>query len=661
MSGLTLHTQVPGTVGKPDNSGSVPVGNKVRTPPPGPGLTLERLQQRFPNEPVEVLKGMYAHVDMSEQLKDTLAQVRAQAPRRGQVAVLVGTGKDARVALLPTTGVKGPNREMKVRDYVRQGKEIFDQVMTGDPMPAPDKRNVAKLMWYLQAMGSAKAAESSGHTNPALYREGAFSVEDRDGCLQAFLQSANSYQRLSSHMKDYQRLGDEFQPRGLDLRNVETPNERKTILFAPLPQDQQIPEGSPLMGTGDKRMLFIKMEPNGCRGLTPKGSGTPREEGMPPNKWKAFKRFFLNFKDLVAHGLGFAQSVGQRMGIVAVAGQDNRERIPSGVKRMFENGVNRVTNYNFPPNIPNWQAAQIRHVVLRDLQRANPLSDSAGIKQMLANLNAAIASCRGYNLPAGALMGLANELSTLAANIRSHRDHPDMRIGNEIILTRDETPPGPLSYSATVKPFTPGVPLEDKGGLSPEGREILEASLQYGLDSGFHMDSRVEAFQADTNRCQYTIGRTGHTQTFPHDTEGVTEAVLKLTGNDTRVATALMSLANQSLAADITVALSNHSLSVSGIMISIPATQGATFGVERLPDEGSGEGRKAVYEVSFSSLSHPEQVVKTMGTELQPIPLDPNQSVLTSETRVRLTVSSNGEMKVALAGPPSFHYRLTST
>lgn len=656
MSGLTLNTHTPGTVGKLDNSGSVDKQEKVQSPPPlpRPGPTLEQLRQRFPDEPVDVLKGLNARVDMPARVQESLEQVRAQAPRRGQVAVLVGVGKQARVAYMPTAGVRGANPELKVREYVGQGKEIYDQIMTG-AMPARNKQNVAKLMWYLQALGSAKAAESSGQADPALYREGAMFVEDRDGCLEAFLRDANSYKRASSHMRDYQRLGEDFQPRGVDIRNVETPNKRKTILFARLPQDAALPEGSPLKGTGDKRMLFLKMEPNGCRGLTAKGSGTPREEGVPPGKWKAFKRFFANIKDIFQHGLGFARSVAQRTGLMAVEGQDNRERIPAGVRNQYRQALDAVAAHTFP-GISAIEANPIRQSLTQALERDNPLGDSAGIKQMLANIRSAVSICQRLYLPAGVISGLTATLTGLESAIGSRRDHPEMRIGNEVIVTRDETPPGPLQFSP-VKPFIPGQTLYDQGALSPEGVAVLTASLQYGLDSNDRTASLVETFRADTNRCRYSIGQAGRMRTLDHDTNGSIQAIRELTGGDKRVGAALMALANQSLVADITTAAVTHSLNVSGIMIAVPPNaQGGEFNVIRLPDEGRGESKRAVYEVSYSSNIHPNSVLDGQGNAT---PLDQKESWMSSETKVRLTVFANGEMKVGLADAPRFSYRLS--
>lgn len=618
------------------------------TPPlPNPAETLARAQQRFPNVSVDVLKGVRSHSDIPEPLRNLEMQIRQQPRQQGITPVVVGEGSQAKIALMPNKGVRGPDVDRKIQQSVTQGKQLFDQIMAGGHPQRPNKTEVANLMWYLQALGSAKAGQSSGGDNPAMYKEGGLFVEDPNGRLQAFLTNANSYGRSSSHMRDYQALGPDFKSRGVDIRNVETPNNRKTILFARLPRNNEVPQGGP-KGTGDKRMLFIKMEPHGCRGLTAKGSGTPREDGVAPSKWKGFKRFFCNAKDLFMHGTGFIKSLGQRVGLVAVEGQNNRERIPSEVRNAYQSVLDQISGTEFT-GVPADKAEEARSSIMRALENNAPLSDAGGIKQMLPNLRAAI---QAFDALPGAVRDVAPDIGknllNLELTLRSHGDHPDMRIGNEVILTSDEMDVGSV---APIKTYDGQGALKAEGKISPEGQQIILAGLQYRLDNIDNVN-KVDVFKKDTNRNAYKIGTEGQEAVVDRDTEKAMKAVLALTGDNERVATALMSLTNQSLAADIVGKMMLHGMGTSGVPVT-PGNAGE-FRIAKLPDNENGE---AVYLAEFTVDTKPENVFsESKGGQLQ---LNADQSSLKCQSQVLVTVHADGSMTPSFGSVPSYSYTLT--
>jgi hypothetical protein len=336
----------------------------------------------------------------------------------GTVSITLGQGDQAKIALMPTKGVRpegGQTVEETIRQKVNEGRQVYERILNGDydNTPQTNKVETAKLMWYLQALGSAKALESSGGgPGTALFKEGAFMVEDPQGKLQAYLENSNSYSRSSSHMRDFQNQGPDFKARGVDIRGVSMPNGRKTILFQKVPQEQPT----------SKKMLFVKMEPYGCRGLTCRGSGTPRDHETPSSLWKGVKRFFLNTKDFIMHGLGFMDSVLQRAGLMAIEGQNNRERIPSGLSTSYQALLNRFPEGDASP-------------AYKILNESNPLSDSRGIKVMHKNLNDLLTST---NFNTDLDDDLKAQVQQLFDTIDTHGDHLDLRIGSEIILTQND-------------------------------------------------------------------------------------------------------------------------------------------------------------------------------------------------------------------------------
>jgi hypothetical protein len=543
---------------------------------------------------------------------------------------------------MPTAGVHGQDKAAVIQGYINEGKDIYDRIMNGDyaGVGQADKHDVAKLMWFLQALASGKASESSGDPQgPALFKEGSMFVEDPQGRLEAFLTSANSYPRTSSHMHGYQDMGREYHPHGVDLRNVDTPNERGTVMFARMPQGEA-PAGGAAdgpRGTGNRRMLFVKMEPHGCRGLTPRGSGTPRDHETPASVWKGVKRFFLNTKDFFMHGMGFIRSIGQRLGLVAVDGQNNRERIPADVKTAYQGIIARAETLGL-------------HAVTTALKARSPLSDAGGIKQMLPNLAQAL------NLGI-ADANFREQITALQTTLRNHGDHPELRIGNEVILTQDEMNTG---FASPLRPFTSeSAPLTVRGGLSGRELEQTQAGREYLLADAAQHDHYVEQFMLDAHRSVYEIGGHPIDRSTPEALEAARfaarTAVLNLTGEqdspDPRVAKALMTFCHQGLAADITNQTFQDCIATFGGNFSL---SDGTYSIDRQPDGADGT---QIYRVAYNLDKNITEVNPLLTL---PLPdLVPAQSHVRASASLEVRVNPEGGMSVRYPEAPSYEYTLT--
>lgn len=275
----------------------------------------------------------------------------------------------------------------------KQGDYIYRELMAGIPVENT-KENAAKLMWYLQAQASNKVSVSAGlaESAPQNFKMGAFSIEDKGHNIESFLNQAGSYSRKSSHLKEYKNAGADYQSRGLDIdsKNTFLPNNRKTVLFARMPQKS---ENTPT-GTPGKNMLFIKMEEHGCHKL----------------------------KDKISHGFNYIPTLlEQKFGVTKRdGGVDNRERIPADIKESYSelaSGFNSWTGMN--------------------INTSNALSTTGGIKIMIEDLTLmrdyikTAISIDSQNIEANKFLAIT---TTLYDDLKS-RDHSDIRIGNEIIIT----------------------------------------------------------------------------------------------------------------------------------------------------------------------------------------------------------------------------------
>jgi hypothetical protein len=347
---------------------------------------------------------------------------RAQELQAGrehkQVTMILGSGNNAKIAQLSLRGVTGANNAAKaqrVMGFVQQGQALLTNILNGNGPQAPSKDDLNKLMWYFHALGSAKAVQSSGVAEGnGKYKEGALNIEDPNGRLKAFFDGCNSYPRASTHMHGYQSQGEQYKPRGVDLLNRETPHGRHTFLYQKMPPQ----------GPNQKNMLFIKMESAGCRRAGT--GGRHRLGGLATSTTHKTKRGFSDVREGLHHFGSLLKSK-----LPFSIGINNKERIPSGMLKSYRN------LYNQPTGMPNQVTSHMKNV----LKHGGATHDSGGVKQMLVN----IANAKAY------LNGLAPQqcgqqvkeamlqrLTAMETQIRTGRDHLDMRIGNEIIVTSED-------------------------------------------------------------------------------------------------------------------------------------------------------------------------------------------------------------------------------
>jgi hypothetical protein len=645
---------------------------------PNPAAILANAQQRFPGADPLILRGMATPLSRPQRVLNQAEQLRAN-PRRDVAPMMVGQGENSRVALMPTKGVHGPDKATVIQGYVNEGKAIYDDVMNGvyaQGGQQPNKHDVAKVMWFLQALASGKAAESSGNPQgPALYEEGAMFVEDPNNHLETFLSRANSYERASSHMHGYQDMGGAYHPRGVDLRNVDTPNEFKTVMFARLPHEDALADGP--RGTGGKHMLFVKMEPHGCRGLTPRGSGTPRDHETPASVWKGVKRFCLNAKDLFMHSIGFARSMGQRLGFVAVVGQNNRERIPNDVKTAYQGVINQAE-------------ARGLGVIKNVLTNRSPLSDASGIKQMLFNLEQAIGQAATYPGNDDFFGGL----TALHNSLLLHGDHPTLRIGNEVILTRDEMNAG---FASPIRLLTQGgAPLTVHGGLHGIALEQAQIGREYFLADAALQRQYARQFVVDARRGTYNIAgqqnreeqiaapaaqQVRSADEMDQAAARAIDSLLRLTGEQatrtpqalvelssggTRetaeefanaldhapVTKALMNMCHQGLAADVGNQILREISAITGARME---QRSVSYSIDR-DLQPNDDGSQTYHLVSSSDLQLAEEELLVEGNWVR---LDRAQSHIHTRVALDIRVYPDGNMRVHYPEAPSYEITLT--
>ncbi|EBP8105795.1 hypothetical protein GI262_15565 [Salmonella enterica subsp. enterica] len=288
-------------------------------------------------------------------------------------------------------------KNASVISLCKEGGVIYRDIMSGRQV-VPTKDNVVKVMWYLQACASDKVSSSAGlkYEGPQIFKMGAFSVEDNEHYLESFLNKAGAYRRKSSHLREYQKAGAEYQPAGLDIFSKDgyLPHDRKTILFERMPQKSRAtPTGIP-----GKNMLFIKMEEHGC----------------------------YRKRDKLAHLRDFIPTLlEQRLGVEKTdAGTDNRERIPAALKEQYSDILSRY-----------------KQITGTKFASSNAMFTTGGVKTMLDDLsrmhNDIFLNING-RASAGDIAHFLADINSMSDTLRA-RDHAELRIGNEIILTRDET------------------------------------------------------------------------------------------------------------------------------------------------------------------------------------------------------------------------------
>ena len=307
------------------------------------------------------------------------------------------------------------------------GQDVLVNVLAGHAPDRTDVQDVADVMLLLDA--KAKATGNG-------FSEGAFSVEDPDGQLAAFLNRCpEKYQRSSSHMKADQRAtvdGHRNTHRGIDVPPGPNglPHGRATTLFA------VIPGGA---GGVPARRMFLKMESHGCRlstlGECEHAAGS---DGTPDRP----VRLRTDLGSAIGHAFSFIATRGQ-----GSAAGSRKERVPDAVGAGYKELLRQAEGILDPASMTT-------------LRRNAPTGSSGGVRVMLANLRDTIAA-----LPHGAtrnhFIQQAAPLVRTMERTLAQADHPDSRIGNEVMFdVADLTGgPAPLAQAAPLERALFPVPL----------------------------------------------------------------------------------------------------------------------------------------------------------------------------------------------------------
>ncbi len=651
MSTVT-NTPIPATgVQGPQDPVQQPVTDGPRQPAPLPGpplrtpqQVLTESQQRFPQVDVAVLRGEKG-IPLKGEMVDTITPFARRPPGQGTVPVLLQTGETFTMALMPAAGVPGPDQALNIQCYVREGQDLYNRIMAGDMSVPRGKDEVANVMWFLQALASSKASESSGAHPPVpvVFKQGSFSIEDPDRRLEQYLYAANSYERASSHLSEFQGQPGCY-PRGVDIRGVPMPNERKTVLFARMPGSDEVANpGDPNMG--DKGFLFVKMESHGCRGFSTQGTGRAGEQA---GFLKGVSRFFANLTDSLGHTFGFLRSVGQRLGLVAIEGQDNRERVPSGLKRLYTELTEQVGN------LQQSDSAEVRAMgdrLAEILNQNDPLSSTGGIRVMLKNLGEAKAeylfsSATLGQAPNSALTQLFDDAIIMLAG---HGDHQEYRIGSEIILMHGETHIG--EATATQRPDHP---ISRQGTMSDEDKQVVLAGIRYTL-ANLDSEDKVDIFEKDSLRGTYNLGLAGQMQPVAHDTALAKQTVLALADGDEHIAKGLMTLVNQSFAEPVINVLFKEGLTSAQSYIT-PGNAGGEYHIARQPDTPEGAKVFRVGCTFDNPMGNDDGQVPTLAGVFF---VDRDSSRMSGQMWMQVTFHPNGVIEPVFEGDPSFSFTLT--
>lgn len=306
-----------------------------------------------------------------------------------------------------------------------EGEKLFTKIMDGRIPEAPTKQQAMQVLWYLQMYASSKVSVSAGlgEGEPQKFdtRMGVFSIEDKNGNLETFLNKVDNgaaYTRNSTHLKEYQRMGEDYKPRGLDFNDRDTPlpNDLKTLLFARMvPQSDDMPTGIPKDEDGnEKKMLFIKMEEHGLG----------RKRDWPKHA---------------------VTTIPTLLGISKTAdGTDNRERIPDELKKEY---IKFVKQYA--------KATGDEKIIIRKMtghisrKSTSPLLNgiltTGGIKTMRSSLRTMqdqlLVAMDSHTIDNKEFSDISKLIDDMGAmhdlRLRNH-DHWKIRIGNEIIITADD-------------------------------------------------------------------------------------------------------------------------------------------------------------------------------------------------------------------------------
>ena len=222
-----------------------------------------------------------------------------------------------------------------------------------------------------------------------------------------------------------------------------------------------------------------------------------------------------------------------------------------------------------------------------------------------------------------------------------------MRIGNEIILMRDDAKIGDVVAAQPPRQNT-----AQNGVINKEDQGVLLAGYSYML-ANIDTKDNVRGFELDMHRNLVKIGQQGRERSINHDHEAAKDAVLALADNDQRIAKALMTVANQSLGHSLCAAMS--ATGYKSLNAAIQPGNVGDYHISRLPDAPGGA---KVFRVGWTvadrmGKSNNGELFTLGGGSLWAAP----DSRVEGEIWMDLTCHPNGMIEPAFHGDPS--YRLT--
>jgi len=297
-----------------------------------------------------------------------------------------------------------------IQEKINRGCELVRKLLSiSEPLPEKaELRDVTDLMWYLHTAAEYK---SGSH-----WKEGAISFEDPQGRIREFLDrcKGHAYQRLSTHVEGFQSAPD-GRPRGIDCYGHESPDGllpygRQTLLYQKMGT-----EGSAKTPGMPRNMLFLKMEQYGAY------EARQQIPGQGPTR-------LPNQHDRGAwwgHVGTTICSIARRIFGLNTPEGSRKERVSSEMQKDYD----KLASWSlFRRNLPG----EVRRI----LQQNNPGNTASGVRVMKRNIDQAIAWLRqngGTDQQIARLQQFHDKYFT-----NPQWDHLDLRIGNEVILTRND-------------------------------------------------------------------------------------------------------------------------------------------------------------------------------------------------------------------------------
>jgi hypothetical protein len=441
---------------------------------------------------------VYNHTDYyaAEVLNRSAREAAARNP--SLTPIMLDSGK---VALMPNLGRFSAE---DIQSFINIGAKVYDQIQIGsydesrlDQIPpAVGEDSVCALMWYLQALAASKASSSAGFPEGEAsaaatakeFNVGGMLIDDQNGKIKHFLDLASSYGRSSDHFTRYQ-IDRHTSPRGVDVLRTFMPYNANSVLY------QKLPDDTPAQGA---KLLYVKMEPFGYRGLSTKETAHPEwalrknRPALEPGFKGALNRFFINLKETLARIFSLNPD---RAAINA--GTHNLEKVSGNVVENFYLLIDRLK--------ANYRRNSALAPIIRDLNLVRVDSSHGGVHMALKALNTAEAQVAALaDDPNGQKQSFLDLLGRFKEELISKvGDHPELRFGSEVILTRDDF--GPIYPRPLSSPDWEGE-VRFERDLNPQEAYTTESHFNLILqDRGQGREDDIETFIDDFGR-QMNLG-----------------------------------------------------------------------------------------------------------------------------------------------------------